>query len=348
MKYKYSQYISLGYDSRGYRIRKHIYANSKNELALKKAQLQEQYRNTSVPLDISFKDYSERWLSAFKSNREAATRTMYRNALNSADGIRNMPMRDIRTIDVQEIINNKSDYPRLCQQIKLCLKQVWDSAINDGIITRNIVKPVSIPKYSAKEGRALKPEEKAVIPKCNLDPMDKIYVLTLFYLGVRPGEALGLMPADFDFKEKTVTISRAVGFDGNDPYVKPTKTSKVRTIPLPNEFIPTVKEYLSDLKSLYLFNRNGSLLTKTIKTDMWLRIRKEINIQLGGKSNLDLTDGLHPYTFRHNYCCTCYYSGISPLMTSKLMGNSVTMVMKVYSHIDESKERLDSLRELCI
>lgn len=345
-KYKYSQYISLGYDSEGNRIRKWIYANNKNELALKKAQLQEQFRNCSLPLDISFGKYSDKWLNTFKSAKEAATRQMYEQILHYADVFYAVPLRNLKVIDLQELINEHYEHPRTCQQIALCLKQIWKSAIKDGIVQQNIAESLELPKYKPVKGRALKPEEKTALKSCNLEPMDRMYIYALYYLGLRPAEALALMPCDFDFSACTVNICRAVGYDANNPYIKPTKTSVVRQIPLPSEYAVMLKPYLQDLNSLYLFHRGGKLMSKTVKSDMWLRIRKEINAQLGGTDKLDLTDGLRPYTFRHNFCCVCYYAGLTPLMTSRLMGNSPAMVMGVYAHLDESKEDLNFLLRL--
>lgn len=349
-KYKYSQYISLGYDSNGKRIRKRIYANSKNELALKKAQMQEQYRNCTVSQNITFGEYSARWLDVFKQNVEVATRTMYSYALRYAERYNYMPLKDIRVIDLQEIINENAEHPRACQQIALTLKQIWNSAINDGLVTRNIAKQLTLPACIKKERRSLTEEEKDAIKACDFEPLEKIYIYSLYYLGLRPAEALALQPVDFDFLNHTVTISRSCGYNGNNPYLKIPKTKKSRTIPLPQEYEKIAREHIENNNhSMFLIHRKeGKMLTKTMKTDLWLRIRRKINIQLGGNDNLDVTNGLIPYYFRHNYCCNCYYSGISPLMTSKLMGNSVEMVMKVYAHLDESKENLDALRKFCM
>lgn len=348
-KHKYSQYISLGYDSNGKRIRKRVYANSKNELALKKAQMQEQYRNCTISCNITFGEYSARWLEVFKRNVEVATRNMYAYVLRYVERYNCTPLKDIRVIDLQEIINENSEHPRFCQQISLTLKQIWNSAINDGLVTRNIAKQLKLPNYIKKERRSLTEEEKDAIKKCDFDQVEMIYINTLFYLGVRPAEALSLQANDFDFINHNVTISRACGYNGNNPYIKVPKTKKTRIIPLPQEYERIAREYIENNQSMFLVScKNGKMLTKTMKTDLWLRIRKKINIQLGGNDNLDATNGLIPYYFRHNYCCNCYYSGISPLMTSRLMGNSVEMVMKVYAHLDESKENLDALRKFCM
>ena len=310
--------------------------------------MQEQYTNCTIPLDITFKEYSAIWLDTFKSAREAATVAMYDNVKGKFEVIESYPIKNIKPIDLQGIVNNNADHPRLCQIIRLYANQVFESAIRDKVITDNPMKSVTIPKYVPDERRALTEEEKKALTRCKLKSMDEIYIYTLYYCGLRPAEALALMPTDFDFKKKSVTISRSIGFDGNAPYIKKTKTQKVRTVPIPDAFVPMLTNYLKSNKALYLINKNGKIINKTAKSNMWKRIKKQINIELGGNSKFDLTDGLIPYTFRHNYCCTCYYAGLTPLMTAKLMGNSAQVVMKVYTHLDESKENLDALRSLCI
>ena len=46
------------------------------------------------------------------------------------------------------------------------------------------------------------------------------------------------------------------------------------------------------------------------------------------------------YVFRHNYCTELYYSGVSLKQAQEYIGHSdYTMIMNVYSRLDEEKEK---------
>ena len=344
--YKYSSSIVVGRNSDGRYIRRRVSANSKAEFERKKFELKKEYELLSHPSSVTFKDYAEKWLRVYKSSREKATIAMYENALKKTASIDYVPLKNIRKTDLQNIIKENEDSPSVCRQIKLLFRQIWDCAIDDGILSKDITKKLELPILEVKEGRALKPWEVEAIRNADLVPMDRMYVNLLYYLGLRPQEALGLMPVDFDFRNNTVTISRAIGFDKHLPYVKKSKTRKIRTIPIPVEFVPFIKQYLKEHKGLYLIHRNNKPLTKSCLATMWNRIKKEINNQLGGNESLDMTNSLTSYVFRHNFCTECYYRRLTVLKTAELMGNSPQMVLRIYTHLDNQKESLFALSEL--
>ncbi len=344
--WKYSSQIVVGINSDGKYIRKRVYANSLAEFERKKYELKKEYEGLDHPSDITFKAYAERWLEIYKSSREAATIAMYKNCLKHTGKIDYIPLKDIRASQLQEVIKDKSDTPSVCRQIRLLFGQIWACAIADGILSKDITKRLDLPNIVREERRALKKSEVKAIKEAELQPMDRMFVSLLYYFGLRPQEALAVMPRDFDFTTNTLTISRAIGYEGNDYYVKSSKTGAVRSIPIPTELVGELKTYMKIYKGLYLIHRDNHPLTKSAQTKMWKRIKKEINRKLGGTDNLDLTDGLVAYTFRHNFICECYYRGISIIKCAYLAGNSPQMVMNVYTHLDDSKEPLRKLKKL--
>lgn len=347
---KYSQYITVGFTEEGKRIRKRVYGNSYAEMVRNTKALIEQYKEVEHPSEITFKKYADKWLNVYKKTKEASTYNMYAFAIDKSEIIWYTQVKDIRQIDLQMIINDNSDHFRTCQIILLTLRQIFKHAISDGIISRDPTVHLELPPHEQSEQRVLKPEEIEAIKKIHLEPMDRMYVNLLYYLGLRPQEATALMISDFDLKNETVTVRRAIGYDKNTPYIKNTKTHNVRTLPIPSVFVPEVNQYLAEIKrqnNLYLLHYNRGLMSKTSRNHMWHRIKKEINLALGGNEFLDVTDGLRPYHFRHTYCTRCYYSGISLKKCQYLMGHSsLQMIMKVYAHLDNEKEPIEELKRM--
>lgn len=352
MKKKLSKQVTIGVDPyTGKRIRKRIYADTTTGLRQAENNLRQKLAEADNPSSIKFGKYAEDWLEAYKSTREKKTIEMYRCALNKMKPLYQRKLNSIRAMDLQLLINQHANHPNACQKLELALTQIFKRAVRDGIIGRSPAEDLTVPEMEQSEQRALTAQEIKAIKKADLEPMERMYVDLLYYFGLRPQEALSLMPKDFDFQTKELKICRGVGYDGEDPYIKTTKTYKRRKLPIPDAFVPKAKSYLKDLKkekSLYLLHRDGQLMTHKQKSDFWTEIKAKINIQLKGNENLDMTNGLRPYTFRHNFCCDCYYKGITVVKTAELMGNSPEMVMKVYTHLDNSKEPLDKLKKRAI
>lgn len=352
MKKKLSKQVTVGVDPyTGKRIRKRVYGNSTTGLRQAEHDLIRQTRDAENPSDVKFGPYSEEWLAAYKSSREAKTVSMYRSALNKTKPISQKKIKNIREIDLQLLIKSHEDHPTTCSQLRLTLNQIFKRAVKDGIISRNPAEDLELPKKEETEQRKLTKKEIKAIKAADLDDMERMYISLLYYFGLRPQEALALMPQDFDFQHGELTIRRAVGYDGETPYIKSTKTYKIRRIPIPGSFVPEAKEYIRKLKkekSLYLLHQDGQIMTHRQKSDFWTNIKSKINTKLGGTDKIDMTNGLRPYTFRHNFCCDCYYKKISILKTAELMGNSPEMVMKRYTHLDNEQEPLEALKRRCL
>ena len=339
MPYKYTKMITIGYKPNGTRVRKRFYSNSKTDLErqIRSATVEvKEFPQTQVSPSITFKKYAESWLDIYKVSKEAATKEMYRVALRKTKDIDDMPMNEIRQSDLQRILRNHSDRPNACVKMRLVFRQIWACAVEEGICPSDITKRLEVPFTCVKQQRALTEPEKTAIKEADLDQMERMYVSLLFYLGLRPQEALALMPSDF--KDGTVTIQRAVGYNGNKPYIKPTKTHNIRILPVPDALQSLLDSYQTDT---YLIHKNSHLMLKHVKSDFWLKIKSKIEAKLGHQTDL------HPYTFRHNYCTMCYYSHISLKKCQYLLGHSsAQMIMKVYAHLDDSKESLDFLKTL--
>lgn len=337
----YSKYVSLGYDKQGNRIRKHVTAKTKVELEAKIYDVKRKFEDTPHYSLISWYDYARKWLDTYKASRELATKEMYEVALRKTKSIYHRKLVDIRSSELQDIINENKMHPDACYKLSLLLKQVFKRAIKDQIIKVSPADDLELPEKEKIKERGLSEEEQKKIKEAKLDPMERIYVGLLFYLGLRPQEAFPLMISDFDFKEKVVKIRKAVTYQNNKAIVKSTKTRVQRNVPIPSVFLKEVKSYVRSIAKenrLYLLSVDSELVTKSQRRTMWDEIKKKAGID---------TD-LHPYNFRHNFCCECYYRGLTILKTAELMGTSPEMVMKVYAHLDNLKEPIGALLSLSI
>lgn len=298
--------------------------------------------------DVSVYEYAQQWMRTYKCSREMNTRAMYTNIIEkkivALAGVR---IADVTRINYQELINNDADHPRTCEQIQQTFKQIIKSAIWDSILPADaydrICSDISIPEYKAPKKRPLTALEKAAIKKADFTDRERCYVYLIYGLGLRREEALALCRTDINMQTRTVRIHTAIAFDVNDPITKgPKSDNGYREIPMPDFLYVFLQEYLHG-KGGYLIQkaRGGGIMTKSAFRRMWDSIRDKINIAAGGNSVVDMVPGLTSHVFRHNFCTELCYQvpKISIKKIAEIMGDTEKMVMDVYSHIQEDKEK---------
>lgn len=350
---RYATTVTLGHDPAGKVIK--VFLSAKSEAELKKKVIQAQVNIQSGKLlkesSMLLKDYARDWLAVSKAKAEINTRAMYDNAINKhiIPAMGHLPLNKIKKSDAQRMINERWDHPRTCQVVRMTLIQILDAAVEDKLVNENVCRKLSMPKNEPAEKRQLTGEEKEAIKKAAFTDREKMFVMVLFYFGLRRGEALALTRSDIDLKNNILSVNKAVTFDVNTPIIKSTKTSSgTRNIPIPISVKPHLSVYLRQSNSLYLFtDKDGNLLTKSMLRRMWDNIIRKMNEAVCSEKelvigNLHIT-GLTPHLFRHNYCTMLYYSGISQKKAVELMGHSdITMIMNVYAHLDEEKEKVQT------
>lgn len=345
--------ITIGVDDTGKRIRKSITAHSSAELEEKVAEAKKMLLNGTLTFNSStlISDYCESWYKTYKSKKETNTKAMYKNIIDShiCACLGSLQIKQLKKQNIQAMINDRFDKPRTCQQILLVLRQIINEMKSDRLISpldaENLLKNISMPKYKAKEKRALNKREIEAVKKADFSSRERAFVYAIFYFGLRREEALGLMQKDFDFLNNKLHIERAVIFDKNNSEQKGTKSfAGKRTIDIPEESIGFFKEYISGLGGLYLFTKlDGTPITKSSYTKMWESILKKMNNAVITESERKL--GITPikitaHYFRHNYCTLLYYSGLSLGKAVELMGHSdYRMIMNIYKHLDDEKEQ---------
>lgn len=314
-----------------------------------KRQVEEQGASRACP--YTFGEYARLWLDTAKATKEENTKRMYDIVLKSSfNGINHLPLTELTHTHFQQLINEKADHPRMCQQISLTFKQIIKSAIRDRYLPRtaeeDILTDISLPKHQKPLKRALTESEKYALKAAELDDRKRAFVSILYYCGLRKGEALALTPNDFNWHNKTVSITKTwIGTPAIKSY--PKSDNGIRVVPIPDAGINSIKPFVTSCKDRYLFHgRDMELMTETAYRRMWESIICSMNIALGydpqqknPKPQKTITD-LTAHIFRHNYCTELCYQVpiISTKMIAKLLGDNEKMVLDVYSHLIEEKE----------
>lgn len=311
------------------------------------------------PSDETFGSYATKWLDAKKSAREKNTRAMYANIINVHLAFLNeVRVSDIRNSHFQLAINNALDKPRTCQQIYITFRQIIRMAVTDHLIgagmAEEIIKDISLPRLPKSQKRPLTELEKSTLKSCLASNIfsdrERAYLYIIYYTGMRRGEALALTIFDFKFTgdSGTVSVTKDLIFDGNEPEIKtiPKTENGNRIIPLPAEICPFLRTYIHALGGTQLFScATNSLITKSSYRKMWESIVRKMNHAAGGTDAFPKIDDLTAHIFRHNFCTNLCYQvpKISIKKIAQLMGDTEKVVLQVYNHIIEEKEDVNEV-----
>jgi len=339
----YEKKVMLGRNADGSPIRKSITGRTQAELNQRIEEAKQKWMEMNTVSDgILFKTYANRWMTTAKAVRSINTKRMYRETLDRhiIPEIGDLYFSEITLADLQKIINDRMDKYETCNKIRLTLRQIYEAAAEEELVKGVNTKKLVLPPKPQHEKRPLTTAETDAVLNANLPDEQRIYVRLLYYTGMRREEALALEPEDIDFKSCTVRINKVIVFDENTPVLKRSAKSSAgnRRVPIPADFIPELKEYTSKCeKLLFPQQRNpGEYISKSSYNKFWRGIAAEL------EKITPSAGSLTAHRFRHNYATLLHYAGITPKKAAQLLGDSsIEMVMRIYTHLDEEKERMD-------
>lgn len=325
------------YTEDGKRIMKYLSARTMKELEEQVEQIHADLRDKINIIDAGtpFGDYAQHWCDTYKASKGLRTQEMYSRIINShLTGLNDIPLDKLTRSNVQALINGKSGNPRTCEQILLTIKQICNSAINDGLIRRSPCIDIELPRHLKQERRALTADEKQAIRDADLTLRQRAFVSVLLGTGMRPAEMYALTWSDI--KSDSITINKSLTFSagGNPTVTYPKTNSSVRTIQAPDFVFKALFDYKATTDSLIVFcSEKGGYRYKDRYAKEWEILKRQIVEKLGHDTPIT------PYYFRHNFATQCYYSNISLLECQRLLGHSShDMIMEIYAHLDQEKE----------
>lgn len=333
----YEKKITLGRDPDGTPIRKSITGRTQTELNQRIEDARQKWMIThDVSNSILFSTFAERWLLNNKAVRSLNTKQMYQNIIykHLIPEIGDLYFSEITLTDLQRIINNRASHYNTCNKIKLTLKQIYESAMDEGLAKDIKIKALVLPPKTVNEKRPLTKQETAALFTAKFTEEQEMFVKLLYFTGIRREEALALKGSDIG--PDSVRIEKALVFDRNDAIMKDTpKTSASRrSVPVPDSF-SAIKEYAKDKDILFPMTTDR---TKYMSQSSYVKFWRGITKAMAAAA--PTAEDLTAHIFRHNYATMLYYSNISLKKAAQLLGHEGTqMIMQIYAHLDDEQEK---------
>lgn len=353
---RYMVNIKIGFDENGKQKYKSIYGKSIREVDAKVTDFRS-LMNKGIIVDdegMTLGAWSEKWLKAYKEDKEHNTYAMYENCVKNhikKSDVADTVLSKITALDLQTLINErlKKGNKRTAEILRMTLRQIFDQAIQNDLVYRNVASHIKIPTVKAPPKRTITQTEETAIEKAELTNRERAFLYIGLYAGLRRGEILALSQGDIDFEESTITVSNTLVFKVNEGILKdqPKTSAGHRTIPMPSKLSSLLQAYTKSLDSLYLFTTNDSYMSKSGFRRMWESIISKLNDTLKPKEEsgqeqqdkpkviIPAIEGLTPHILRHTYATTLFKAGVDVKTAQRLLGHTnVKMTLDIYTHLD--------------
>ena len=222
---------------------------------------------------VTFAEWATTWLQEYKRNQvrdntfEYTYRSVVENHLIPYFG--RFKLDSINNSMIQSFFNKNSALSSsLLNKMKICLTQMYDTAIANQIVTFSPCSVINAKSTQKKKEKAtFSKKEVAEIIESSKTHRFGMYINILITMGLRISELCGLKWEDIDFKKGTMSIQRAcTDLNGSAVIGEPKNTKSKRTIPIPQELLKVLKK---ERKTGYIVisttNKNISPRTFTSK-----------------------------------------------------------------------------------
>lgn len=281
---------------------------------------------------MKFKIYANLFLKIGSNTWKISTLSKYKIIVyKKLNFLFDKDLENIKSSDLKFWLTSQNKSGKTLMDYKSVLNQIFLLAKYDEIIKTNPVdyikspkkiKPLIIPFTSKQVSQILNLSKKYPLKF-------QIFLKIGFFTGARTGEILALKKQNFDFENSVFEICRSRSKFGENI---PKTQSSIRKVPIFNIIYNDLFNYVSNLKSEYLFlNQYG----KPYNTDFsftryfWKPILKSLNIKYQ-----------RLYTMRHTFATNILKNGLlSPYELSKILGHSTTeMVYNRYVKFVENQK----------
>lgn len=215
-----------------------------------------------------------------------------------------------------------------------------NAAVEDEILSHNRFTKIKIEKDDVLDN-FLTPTELNVfleISRKRNNITSHTIILLLAYTGLRQGEAFGLKWKNINFKEKTITVERT---RDNHGVRSPKTKNSYRTIAIDNIPLQQLKVYQKwcmetkfkyglkmDKSDDYVFisNQSGSPCSYMVIQHAFKMIYKQC------EKEKNMLKKITPHGLRHTHATVLINNGIPPKTIAERLGNTINMILNVYSH----------------
>lgn len=254
-----------------------------------------------------------------------------------------MKIKDVRDLHLQTILNTQAgkSYSHV-SKLRMVMQELFRQARRSRFIIYDPAEGLLLPDSVKRSHRTITEEERKHILAVAKEHPAGLWVLTILYTGLRPGEAAALLWKDIDFDRNEIHVYKAVESGSRD--IKSPKTEAgFRDIPMRKELRERMWEVQGEPDLPVFPNANGRFPSANSLRRMWTTFAEALDIHMGAKVvdgtivKHALADDLTPYCLRHTFCTDLQRAGVPINVAKELMGHAnISVTANIYTHRDQS------------
>lgn len=238
-------------------------------------------------------------------------------------------MKDVRSIDLQRILNSCSGQSASqVHKLRDLIHGAFRQARIDRIIVYDPSEALTMPDATAGTNRSITEEERTHILATCKTHRAGLWLQFILYTGARPDETRKAKWEDVNFAANTVTIHSSKSDFGD------------RLVPLSPELKRLLLEARHEEGYIFTQPTTGKPHTKTSMRQMWESFRRALAIEMGAETYRGalvtdpVAEDLRPYCLRHTYATDLQTAGVPINVAKDLLGHtSITMTAQIYTHL---------------
>lgn len=288
----------------------------------------------------------EQWLTTYKEKKGLTPKSlgMYREKFNGyiKPRIGHMKLRDVKDVHLQKILNEQAGMSfSHTQKLRLVMQSIFKRARQSRLIPYDPAELLELPKYTKGTRRSITETERSAILAVAETHRSGLWILTLLYTGMRPGETAALMWSDIDFENNEIHIHTARE-SGSNRIKGPKTEAGIRDIPIHAALRPKLLEAQGEPFTLVFQTAHGNQHNENSMRRLWTGFRRDLDIYMGAEVYRNqiiksvVADDLTPYCLRHTFCTDLQRAGVSLNIAKELMGHSdIQTTANIYTHRDQ-------------
>lgn len=315
----------------------HSYAEVKEKLEAKVYE----FRANQTAITPLMKEVALEWLDINRQKNKGATEAKYdflvrKHVIPTLGHIR---IGDLTTTQLNKFCETKLSgdcksaplSPTYVRSIML----VISSIINYAVTERKCVPlntPIYKPPAEKSEIRILKKNEQTLLEEYLRKDTDqtKLGILISLYTGLRIGEICALKWEDIDFLNGTINVRATVSRVNSESdsskteliIDKPKTRASIRTIPIPNAIIQTIRKVGDEYNTEYVISSKSGFLSPRTYEYRFHRILDHCSL-----------DSINYHALRHTFATRCVEVGVDIKTLSEILGHaSVAITLNTYIH----------------
>ena len=289
----------------------------------------------------------KQWIDLYKKPKGLTEKSlkMYDEKFNGyiRPAIGHMKLKDVNDVHLQRILNSQAGRSAShVKKIRMVLQEMFKRARQSRLIPYDPAELLELPTVKQGRRRSITEEERAAILAVAERHRAGLWILTLLYTGMRPGETAALTWSDVDFDHNEIHV-HAAKESGNRTIKGPKTDSGVRDIPIHAALLPRLLAARGKPFSLVFPTKAGTVQNESSMRRMWNSFRTELDLQLGAKTKDGkivesvVADDLTPYCLRHTFCTDLQRAGVPINNAKELMGHAdIQTTANIYTHRDNA------------